>query len=142
MANILRKHWRLASLVLGIIIVFWVLYLLRMAILPFALGLVLAYLLLPVVSWLERKLPRQGSWLQFKRVFSILVIFLVLLGIIAAFSYFIVTVVIDASLVLAEGAPILLVEAYTRYRNGLKVCGSSFLQKYEATWIRLFWKLG
>ena len=105
MANILRKHWRLVSLVLGIIIVFWVLYLLRMAILPFALGLVLAYLLLPAISWLERKLPRQGSWPQFKRVFSILVVFIVLLGIIAAFSYFIVTMVIDASLVLAEGAP-------------------------------------
>jgi len=66
---------------------------------------VLAYLLLPVVSWLERNLPRQGSWPQFKRVFSILVIFIVLLGIIAAFSYFIVTAVIDASLVLAESAP-------------------------------------
>ena len=105
MAKILSKHWRLLSIVLVAIIVFWVLYLLRTAIFPFVLGLILVYLLMPVVSWLERKLPRPGDWPQFKRVFSILVVFIVLLALVAAFSYFIVTAVIDASLVLAESAP-------------------------------------
>jgi len=105
MANRTGKHWRLASLVLGIIIALWVLYLLRAAILPFAVGLVLAYLLVPVVSWLERKLPRQGSWLGFKRVFSTLVAFMVLIGLVGGFSYFIVTAVVDASMVLLHNAP-------------------------------------
>ena len=105
MVKILGKHWRLLSIVLVAIIVFWVLYLLRTAIFPFVLGLILVYLLMPVVSWLERKLPRPGDWPQFKRVFSILVVFIVLLALVAAFSYFIATAVIDASLVLAESAP-------------------------------------
>jgi len=105
MVKILGKHWRLLSIVLVAIIVFWVLYLLRTAIFPFVLGLILVYLLMPVVSWLERKLPRPGDWPQFKRVFSILVVFIVLLTLVAAFSYFIVTAIIDASLVLAESAP-------------------------------------
>ena len=105
MVKILGKHWRLLSIVLVAIIVFWVLYLLRTAIFPFILGLILVYLLMPVVSWLERKLPRPGDWPQFKRVFSILVVFIVLLTLVAAFSYFIVTAIIDASLVLAESAP-------------------------------------
>ena len=35
------KHWRLVSLVLGIIVVLWVLYLLRTVVLPFAVGLYL-----------------------------------------------------------------------------------------------------
>jgi len=105
MVKILGKHWRLLSIVLVAIIVFWVLYLLRTAIFPFILGLIFVYLLMPVVSWLERKLPRPGDWPQFKRVFSILVVFIVLLTLVAAFSYFIVTAIIDASLVLAESAP-------------------------------------
>ena len=105
MVKIPGKHWRLLSIVLVTIIVFWVIYLLRTAIFPFILGLILVYLLMPVVSWLERKLPRPGDWPQFKRVFSILVVFIVLLALVAAFSYFIVTAVIDASLVLAESAP-------------------------------------
>jgi len=105
MVNVLGKRWRLASIVLGIIIVLWVLYLLRTAIFPFVLGLILVYLLMPVVSWLEKKLPRQGEWPQFKRVFSILVVFIVLLALVAAFSYFIITAIIEASIILAESAP-------------------------------------
>ncbi|MFQ6122401.1 MAG: AI-2E family transporter [Dehalococcoidales bacterium] len=126
MTSILRKHWRLVSLVLGIIIVFWILYLLRTAIFPFVLGLVLAYLLLPVISWLERKLPRQGSWLQFKRVFSILIVFIVLLALIAAFSYFIVTAVIDASLTLAESAPYFIGKSLARIQEWLEIVRQQF----------------
>lgn len=105
MANTLIKHWRLISLGLGIIIVLWVLYLLRTVILPFATGLVLAYLLMPAVSWLEGKLPPQGKWPGFKRVFSVLVAFILLICIIGGFAYFIVTAVIDASVTLLESAP-------------------------------------
>lgn len=126
MTNILGKHWRLVSLVLGIIIVFWVLYLLRIAIFPFVLGLVLAYLLLPVISWLEKRFPRQGSWLGFKRVFSILIVFIVLLSLVAAFSYFIVTAVIDASLVLAESAPHLIGQSLYQIQQWLEIVRQQF----------------
>ena len=105
MTNILTKHWRLVSLLLGIIVVLWVLYLLRTVLLPFALGLVLAYLMIPFVSWLERNLPRRGRWSGFKRVFAILVAFLILVSLVGGFAYFIVTAVIDASVILLESAP-------------------------------------
>ena len=126
MANILSKHWRLVVLVLGIIIVLWVLYLLRMAIIPFVLGLVLAYLLLPVVSWLEVKLPRQGRWPGFKRVFSIVIVFILLLALIAAFSYFIVTAVIDASVHLLESAPYFLGKSLYQIQKWLEVLRQQF----------------
>ncbi|HEY83206.1 MAG TPA: AI-2E family transporter [Dehalococcoidia bacterium] len=105
MTSTLRKHWRLAALLLGAVIILWVLYLLRTAILPFVLGLVLAYLLLPIISWLEGKLPRPRNHPDFKRVISIAIVFLTLFALIAGFSYFIVTAVIEASLTLAESAP-------------------------------------
>ena len=105
MTNTFIKHWRLVSLALGIIIVLWVLYLFRTVVLPFATGLVLAYLLMPFVLWLEKKLPPPGKWSSFKRIFSVLVAFLLLICIIGGFTYFIVTAVIDASLTLLENAP-------------------------------------
>ena len=105
MTNAFIKHWRLVALGLGIIILLWILYLLRFFVLPFAAGLVLAYLLMPSVFWLERKLPPQGRWLSFKRVFSVLVAFILLICIIGGFTYFIVTAVIDASVILLENAP-------------------------------------
>ncbi|MFC1915952.1 AI-2E family transporter [Chloroflexota bacterium] len=111
---------------LGIIIVFWILYLLRTAILPFALGLVLAYLLLPVISWIERKLPRQGRWLGFKRVFSILLVFLILLALVAVFFYFIVTAVIHASLALVENAPYFIGKSLYQIQDWLEVLRQQF----------------
>ena len=73
--------------------------------LPFAVGLVLAYLFMPVISWLEEKLPRPGKWRGLKRVSSVLLIFLLLIGLMGIFTYFIVAAVIDASMILLENAP-------------------------------------
>ncbi|MFC1901586.1 AI-2E family transporter [Chloroflexota bacterium] len=99
------KHWRLVSLGLGIIVFLWVLYLLRIFIFPFAIGLVLAYLLMPLVYWLEEHLPPRGKWPSFKRVFSVLLAFVLLICIIGGLAYFIVTAVIDASIILLESVP-------------------------------------
>ncbi len=117
MANILIKHWRLVSLILGIIIVLWVLYLLRVVVLPFATGLVLAYLLMPVVSWLERRLPLRDKWPSFKRVFSVLVAFLLLICIVGGFAYFVVTAVIDASVALMESVPYFIGQSLLRIQQ-------------------------
>ena len=104
-SSVFRRHWRLISFVLGLIIVFWLLYALRNAIIPFVLGLVLAYLLLPVISWVERKLPRQDKWQQTKRVFLIILVFILLLGLIGFFLYFVVVAVIDAFRIIVNNAP-------------------------------------
>jgi len=99
------RHRRLIFFILGIIIVFWLLYALRSAILPFIVGLALAYLLLPPISWVEKKMPRQGKWSQAKRISLIILIFIIILGLVGALSYYIVTAVIEAFLVLVENAP-------------------------------------
>jgi len=103
--SVFRTHWRLISFALGIIVVFWLLYALRSAIFPFVLGLVLAYLLLPLISWVERKLPRQGKWLQTKRVSLIILAYIIILGLVGFFSFFLITAVVNAFLVLIHNAP-------------------------------------
>lgn len=103
--HVVVRHWRLVSFILGLIIVFWLLYALRNVIIPFVIGLVLAYLLLPIILWVERKLPYRDKWWQTKRVFLIILVFIVVLGVVGFFSYFIVTAVIDAFMVLVANAP-------------------------------------
>ncbi len=88
--------------------------------LPFAIGLLLAYLLMPAVSWLERRLPPQGKWPSFKRVFSVLVAFILLICIIGGFSYFVVTAVIDASVILLENAPYFIGKSVYQVQQWLK----------------------
>lgn len=102
--DIFRRYWRLIFFILGIIIVCWLFYALRTAILPFVLGLVFAYLLLPLITWVEKRLPRQGKWLQTKRVSLILLTYIIILGLVGFFSYFIVTAIVKAFLVLVQNA--------------------------------------
>ena len=111
MTNILARHWRLVALVLGIILLLWFLYWLRTVVLPFATGLILAYLLMPLVSWLERKLPPRNKWPEAKRIISVLIAFLLLLCLIGGFTYLIVTTVIDASEKLIRSAPFFISES-------------------------------
>ena len=93
MKNILIKNWRLIAIILGIILFIWVLYLLKTFILPFAVGLVLAYLFMPLVSWLSRKLPPRDKWPGVKRVFSVIIAFILLICIVGGFAYIVVTAV-------------------------------------------------
>ncbi|MFH1002869.1 MAG: AI-2E family transporter [Chloroflexota bacterium] len=99
------RHWRLVSFTLGVVLVFWLLYVLRVALFPFILGLMLAYLLLPVIKWLEAKLPYPGRWQQAKRVALILLIFIAFLGLVVALSFSVASAATDAFSSLIQNAP-------------------------------------
>jgi predicted PurR-regulated permease PerM len=105
LTSFLGRYWRLILLILGIILFIWLLYWLRTMILPFAVGLVLAYLLTPLVLWLEKKLPPRRKWPNFRRILSVIISLILLVAIVGAFGYFIVETVRTASLSLLESAP-------------------------------------
>jgi len=117
LTNPLVKHWRLIALALGIVLLLWVLYMWRTFVLPFAIGLVLAYLLMPLVTWLEGILLPRRKWAGFKRVISVLVAFLLLICIVGGFLYIVVTAVIDASLLLVESAPYFFTQSIAQVQD-------------------------
>ncbi|MBN1176492.1 MAG: AI-2E family transporter [Dehalococcoidales bacterium] len=120
MTNVFVKHWRLVALALGIILFIWVLYLLRTFVLPFAIGLVLAYLMMPLVGWMERHIPPRNKWPGFRRVFSVIVAFILLLAIIGGFVYVIVSAVMDASVKLVESAPYFIGQSVIRVQEWIE----------------------
>lgn len=71
------KISRLAWLLLGAVVIALLLYQLRNALLPFIVGGALAYILDPLISWLERRIPWMSSRPELKRVILILLIFLI-----------------------------------------------------------------
>lgn len=99
------RHRPLILLIVGLVVVFWLLYALRSTILPFATGLVLAYLLLPLISWIEQRLPAKDRWQQSKRVSLIIIIFIVMLAIVGVLSYFLISAIVNALYVLINYAP-------------------------------------
>ncbi|MBC8273916.1 MAG: AI-2E family transporter [Chloroflexi bacterium] len=103
--SIFRRNWRLILFVLGIVIAFWLVYTLRSVLLPFICGLVLAYLLYPIVSWLERKLPVKGRWLSTRRASLVAGLFIIILVIVGIFVFYIATGVIGSFSSLIKNAP-------------------------------------
>jgi predicted PurR-regulated permease PerM len=120
------KHQRTIYVSLGIIIAFAIIYALRSAILPFIVGIVLAYIFMPFINWIERKLPREGKFLQAKRVSLILLIYIIVLALIVALSYFIVTAIINAFTVLMNNAPLFIEAAVSWIQRWL----ASFQQQF------------
>jgi len=105
LSRIFKEHHQLIILTLIIVIFFAILYALRSALLPFVVGAVLAYLLLPPISWAEKRLPGQGKWVPVKRVSLIVLAFIIIFGLAGTFSYYIFTAVINALVTLVDNAP-------------------------------------
>ena len=66
-----------------VILVLWVLYLARSDLIPFIIGLFLAYIISPLVGWIEGLLPKWGPLPRANRIISVLLVYLVVAGIIA-----------------------------------------------------------
>ncbi len=102
---VFKRHRGLILFVLGIIALFFIFYALRSALIPFALGLVLAYILLPIMTWAENKLPRPGKWRQTKRVSIIVFTFIIITAVVVVFAFYFVSAVISAFTMLLGNAP-------------------------------------
>ncbi|MFA5315946.1 MAG: AI-2E family transporter [Dehalococcoidales bacterium] len=106
-----KRHRGLILFVIALVIAFLVFYALRSALLPFVMGLAMAYILVPPISWLEQKLPRPNRWRNTKRITIILVFFLVILTIASVLAFYFVNAIINAFTLLGQNAPTYLSSA-------------------------------
>lgn len=77
----------------------------RGVLLPYLLGLVLAYLLLPLVNWLDRRMPKRLKTWRVARPLSIMLTYLVLIVLIAGIVAFFVPLLVEQVDVLIENWP-------------------------------------
>jgi len=115
--HIWERHSHLLVLTAVLIAGFFVLYALRTVLLPFFLGFLMAYLLMPLISWIEKRLPHQGRWLEAKRTSIILLFYLVILAVIGVITFVLFGVVSNAFATLVENAPQYYVGAVERLQQ-------------------------
>ncbi len=92
-----ERNWRYAFFFLVTFVILAVLYTWRMTLLPFMLGLVMAYLFWPVVRFIERLMPFKGRWESGKRAFAIFLILILVLGVLAFGVFVFVTTLLHTS---------------------------------------------
>lgn len=94
MTELFRQHWRLIVSLAVVAILLALAWAWRGVLLPFAIGLVMAYLMLPGINWLEKRLPPKRKWHKARRIFAVLIVFIITLGVVGGLlSYIIVTVI-------------------------------------------------
>jgi predicted PurR-regulated permease PerM len=108
MAHILDLSARQKRVILWVavgLLVGWLIWAARSVLLPYILGLVLAYLLLPLVNWLDRHLPKQLHAWRVARPLSIVLTYLLVIALVAGIVAFFVPLVADQVNVLIKNWP-------------------------------------
>lgn len=110
----LKKHRRLIAFVICLILLVWIISKLVGVVLPFLVGLIIAYLLLPVVRWLERRLPGGKKHPGLKRVSIIIGVYLVGLIALAGLAFYVYSVVSSSASQLWDSVPNMIGDLVTR----------------------------
>ena len=99
-----RKVWITLLVILGIALVLWLCWISMPVLIPFFVGILLAYLLFPLVGWLERILPPRGKKGS-KRVIAVILVFILFTLLLIAFIVYIGAAIVSASTALVSRAP-------------------------------------
>jgi len=84
--NIGIFSWSVIGFLIIISLIFYIIYLIRFAIIPLILAIAIAYLLTPVVALLQKKM---------RRIFAVTITYFVFIGIIFTTFFFIIPIIID-----------------------------------------------
>ena len=93
--TLFNKDWRYVSFTIIMVLVVWLLYSLRATILPFVVGLVMAYLFMPLIRFLERRLPGQKHK-NVTRVTAIVIVLFTTMGVFALIGYLVISAIANS----------------------------------------------
>ena len=119
----IKKQWRLITFILVLVLIFLVFWTLRSVLIPFAFGFIFAYMLLPVVRWLEKHLPvinKKRKFSKFLRVITILILYLLVLVIIGLLVFYTVNIVRESLSTISVDASEIIPNALDNIRDWLK----------------------
>lgn len=120
MARFWVQYRRIILFIISVIIFFWLVWTLRNILIPFITGLVLAYLLLPPILWIEKKLPLKNRLMQLKRILLILLIYLVVVAVIAIILFITIPIISSSVSQFISNLPQLISQLTTTFEDFLK----------------------
>jgi predicted PurR-regulated permease PerM len=134
---IIKKNWQLITFIICLLIFVWLIWKFISVILPFIVGLIIAYLLLPVVRWLERHLPGGKKHPGAKRISIIIGVYLVALIVIAGALFYLFTVVTSSTSLLFQNLPQIISNVVTWVKDTMAKIRlevpASMLSQYDQT---------
>ncbi len=134
---VIRKHWQLITFIVSLLLFVWLIWKFISVVLPFLIGLIIAYLLLPLVRWLEKRLPGGKKHPGAKRISIIIGIYFISLIIIAGVVLYIVMLVNSTTSLLWQSLPQLISNIVAQIQSWMAAIRlevpASMLQQYDQT---------
>jgi len=132
-----KKYWRPVLILIAIVLVLWLVYVSMAVLIPFLIGILLAYLLMPLVKWLERTLPPRRKAAKARRVVSIIIVFILFTALMVLFVVYIGSALGEASTALLSRAPEMIQKGvdqvsgwYKEFKGGLPAEVSGGLENW------------
>jgi predicted PurR-regulated permease PerM len=134
---VIKKHWQLITFILSLLLFVWLIGKFITVVLPFIIGLILAYLLLPIVRWLEKHLPGGKKHPGLKRIFIIFGVYFVGLIVVAGMVFYMFTVISSTTSLLWQTLPQLISNLVAQVQGFMAAIRldvpASMLQQYDQT---------
>ncbi|MCL2150271.1 MAG: AI-2E family transporter [Dehalococcoidia bacterium] len=132
MSSFFKKYARYFYLIIATVIVLWVFYTWRQLFLPFIVGLALAYIMLPLVRWVERSLPgKSRRWVKAKRIVAIIIVALTVLTVIGVAIFFAVNRFANDSSGMIENASQFIDKALSNVQEWLSSMGAGLSESWQ-----------
>ncbi len=128
----IRSQWRLIVFILGLLFFFWLLWVLLSVLLPFVVGFIIACMLVPIIRWFERRLPGVGKKPKLKRFSIVVVIYLLAAAVIGLMAFYVIVVLGEALLSLAQNAPEIIpkgMDTVTQWLKSIPLLSSPSMQQ-------------
>jgi predicted PurR-regulated permease PerM len=114
---------RLILVVLMLLLACWMLYVAKLALFPYIIGLVVAYLVLPLVNFLDHRMPSRLRDRNLSRPLSIIIVYLMVILFIAGIFAFLIPPVVEQGQVLWKQMPQLAAKG--------RALGAEWFGKYQ-----------
>jgi len=115
-----KKYWRPVLVFIAIALALWLIWISMVVLIPFLIGILLAYLLIPLVQWLERVLPPRKKAAKARRVVSIIIVFILFTALMVLFVAYIGSALAAASTVMLDKAPLYIQQGLDQLSEWLK----------------------
>jgi len=116
----IKKYRRPVLIFIAIVLALWLVCISMAVLIPFLIGILLAYLLMPLVKWLERTLPPHGKAAKARRIISIVIVFILFTALMVLFIVYIGSALGAASTVLLDKAPQFIQQGLEQLSGWLK----------------------
>ncbi len=135
-SNTLRKYVQPLVILAIIVLVIWLAIVSMAVLIPFLVGILLAYLLMPLVKLLERVLPFRGRMQKAKRIISVVIVFIAALAVLVLFTIYVGAALVAASQVLINRAPEFIEKSMGQVNEWIRIfklgLPGSFINQFES----------